>query len=149
MLFISGFMATTTVLALPTTGTKGKKAMKAGVTSDMQITSVDEFLALTPKIIEETTGVKLNFFQKMKLKTSQKVMGIASGKAGSKSQLVALILVLLVGVIGVHRFYLGYIGIGIIQLLTFGAFGIWTLIDLILIITGKLTPKNGSYDSTF
>ncbi len=68
--------------------------------------------------------------------------------SGEKSQLVALLLCLLVGTLGIHRFYLGYVGIGIIQLLTFGAFGIWTLIDLIMIITGDLKPKDGEYDKT-
>lgn len=62
-----------------------------------------------------------------------------------KSQIIALILVLLVGIIGAHRFYLGYTGIGIIQILTLGGCGIWTLIDLIMIITGDLKPKDGDY----
>lgn len=62
-----------------------------------------------------------------------------------KSQVTALLLVLLVGGIGIHRFYLGYTGIGIIQLLTFGACGIWSLIDCIRIITGDLGPKSGRY----
>ena len=65
-----------------------------------------------------------------------------------KSQLVALLLCLFVGFIGIHRFYLGYIGIGVIQLLTAGGFGIWALIDLIMIITGDLKPMNGEYDKT-
>ncbi len=68
---------------------------------------------------------------------------------GGKSQLVALILCALVGTLGIHRFYLGYTGIGIIQLLTLGVCGIWTLIDLIMIITGDLKPKNGEYAKTF
>lgn len=67
----------------------------------------------------------------------------------NKSQLVALLLCLFFGVLGIHRFYLGYIGIGIIQILTAGGCGIWVLIDLILIITGDLKPKNGEYGSKF
>jgi len=67
---------------------------------------------------------------------------------GGKSQLAALLLVLFVGGIGIHRFYLGYTTIGILQILTLGGLGIWTLIDLIRIITGDLTPKGGSYDKT-
>ncbi len=68
--------------------------------------------------------------------------------SGEKSQLVALLLALFVGGLGIHRFYLGYTGIGIIQLLTLGGLGIWSLIDLIMIITGDLEPKNGPYDTT-
>ncbi len=64
---------------------------------------------------------------------------------GEKSQLVALLLVIFVGALGIHRFYLGYTGIGIIQLLTGGGCGIWALIDLIMIITGDLKPKDGDY----
>ena len=65
-----------------------------------------------------------------------------------KSQVAALILCFFVGVLGIHRFYLGYTWQGIVQLLTLGVFGIWTLIDLIRIITGDLQPKGGSYSKT-
>lgn len=78
----------------------------------------------------------------------QKSPSKQSAVAGGKSQLAALLLCLFIGLLGIHRFYLGYVGIGIIQLLTLGGCGIWTLIDLILIITGDLGPKNGSYDKT-
>lgn len=69
-----------------------------------------------------------------------------SADGGGKSQLVALLLCIFVGALGIHRFYLGYIGIGVIQLLTLGACGIWSLIDLIMIITGDLKPKGGDYE---
>jgi|JI6StandDraft_1071083.scaffolds.fasta_scaffold28188_2 hypothetical protein len=69
-------------------------------------------------------------------------------RAGGKSQLIALLLVVLVGGLGIHRFYLGYTWQGIVQLLTLGGCGIWALIDLIRIITGDLTPKDGPYDKT-
>ena len=48
------------------------------------------------------------------------------------------------GVLGVHRFYVGRVGTGIIQLLTLGGLGIWALIDLIMIICGTFTDKNGA-----
>lgn len=77
----------------------------------------------------------------------QVAKAIITGKSGPKSQIIAIVLCLVVGVLGIHRFYLGYTGIGIIQLLTGGVFGIWTLIDLIMLITGDLQPKDGSkYD---
>jgi len=70
----------------------------------------------------------------------------ASSSSGSgKSQLVALLLAIFLGLLGIHRFYLGYIGIGIIQLLTGGLFGIWWIIDIIMIATGNLKPKNEDY----
>lgn len=61
-----------------------------------------------------------------------------------KSKVVALILSIFLGALGIDRFYLGYIGTGILKLITCGGFGIWWLIDLIMIATGKLKPKDGS-----
>lgn len=61
-----------------------------------------------------------------------------------KSKVVALILFIFLGELGIDRFYLGYIGTGILKLITCGGFGIWWLIDLIMIATGKLKPKDGS-----
>ena len=57
---------------------------------------------------------------------------------------MALILSIFLGELGIDRFYLGYIGTGILKLITCGGFGIWWLIDLIMIATGKLKPKDGS-----
>lgn len=48
------------------------------------------------------------------------------------------------GVLGVHRFYVGKVGTGILQLVTLGGLGIWALIDLIMIICGAFTDKNGA-----
>lgn len=56
------------------------------------------------------------------------------------SQVAALLLCFFLGGIGVHRFYLGDTWQGIVQLLTFGVFGIWTLIDFIMLCTGDLGP---------
>lgn len=61
-----------------------------------------------------------------------------------KNWLAALLLCLFLGGIGVHRFYVGKVGTGILQLITLGGCGIWTLIDLIMIITGSFTDKDGN-----
>ena len=52
--------------------------------------------------------------------------------------MVALLLSIFLGSLGIDRFYLGKIGTGILKLITLGAFGIWWLIDLILIATKKM-----------
>lgn len=65
--------------------------------------------------------------------------------AGSdpKSWLVTLLLCIFLGYLGIHRFYTGNIAIGVIQLLTGGGFGIWVVIDLILIVTGSYRDGKG------
>lgn len=61
-----------------------------------------------------------------------------------KEWLVTLLLSLFLGTIGVHRFYVGKIGTGILQLITLGGCGVWTLIDIIMIITGNFKDKDGN-----
>lgn len=62
---------------------------------------------------------------------------------GSKSYLATFLFALFLGYLGVDRFYLGKIGTGILKLLTFGGFGVWWLVDLILIIAGHTKDKVG------
>ena len=62
---------------------------------------------------------------------------------GSKSWIAALLLCFFVGALGVHRFYVGKVGTGILMLITFGGFGVWTLIDFIMIAIGKFSDKQG------
>ena len=42
-----------------------------------------------------------------------------------------------------HRFYVGKIGTGILFWLTAGGFGIWYIIDIVMILLDVFTDKNG------
>ena len=61
----------------------------------------------------------------------------------STDWLTLFLLTFFVGVLGVHRFYTGKIGTGFLMLITLGGFGVWFLVDLILVVTGQFTNKEG------
>ncbi|WP_017415133.1 TM2 domain-containing protein [Clostridium tunisiense] len=61
----------------------------------------------------------------------------------NKKWSVVLILCILLGLIGFHRFYVGKGGTAILMLLTLGGFGIWTLVDLVIISLSEFTDEDG------
>ncbi|MBL6989570.1 MAG: TM2 domain-containing protein [Bacteriovoracaceae bacterium] len=63
-------------------------------------------------------------------------------QVSDKGFVPAALLCLFLGGFGLHRFYVGKIGTGILMLITLGGLGIWTLIDLILIIMGVFKDSN-------
>ena len=65
------------------------------------------------------------------------------GQTSDKDWTTLLILSLLLGWLGVDRFYAGHIGLGVLKLLTVGGCGIWALIDIILVATGKFSDADG------
>ncbi|SDH46945.1 TM2 domain-containing protein [Roseospirillum parvum] len=67
----------------------------------------------------------------------------ASMGVSDKGMVPAALLCFFLGSFGIHRFYVGKIVTGILMLLTLGAFGIWTLIDFVMILVGSFKDKNG------
>ncbi len=66
-----------------------------------------------------------------------------NGSKSNKDWLTTLLLCIFLGGFGAHRFYAGKIGTGLVQLLTAGGCGVWYLVDLVMIITGKFEDSNG------
>lgn len=64
-------------------------------------------------------------------------------EVSEKNRTLALLLAFLLGAFGAHRFYVGKVGTGILQLLTLGGFGIWSLIDLLIIAFGEFRDGDG------
>ncbi|KAI1316048.1 hypothetical protein EDD11_010512 [Mortierella claussenii] len=60
-----------------------------------------------------------------------------------RSYPVAILLSIFFGYVGIDRFYLGYIISALLKLITAGGFGIWYIIDIVLIVIGGLPDHNG------
>ena len=71
--------------------------------------------------------------------TAGQIPGIFS----PKNWVAALVLSVFLGYLGVDRFYLGRVGLGILKLLTFGGYGIWWLIDIVLVATKSARDSSG------
>lgn len=65
------------------------------------------------------------------------------GPPSSRSRMVAGLLGIFLGPLGTHRFYLGYWVLGLAMLATGGGCGIWSLIDAVLVLIGKVPDVDG------
>ncbi|WP_165384924.1 Ltp family lipoprotein [Cryobacterium sp. SO1] len=60
-----------------------------------------------------------------------------------KSFLATWLFAWLLGFFAVDRFYLGKVGTGLLKLFTFAGFGVWYLVDLVLVLAGAQRDKQG------
>ena len=63
--------------------------------------------------------------------------------ASAKSYVVTVLLCFFLGCLGAHRFYVEKTGTAVLMLLTLGGFGIWAIIDLIIILICEFEDANG------
>ena len=66
-----------------------------------------------------------------------------SNKPSQKEFFPVFLLCFFFGILGIHRFYLGKMGTGLLMAVTLGGFGIWALIDCILILTNNFRDSDG------
>lgn len=66
-----------------------------------------------------------------------------AGRYSDRSRLVALLLCWFLGYFGAHRFYVGKMGTGLLMIVTLGGFGLWWLLDLVMIVIGQFTDVEG------
>ena len=69
--------------------------------------------------------------------------------ASPRSRTVAFLLAFFLGVFGAHRFYVGKTGTAVLQLFTLGGFGVWWLVDLIMVATGSFRDADGKLVSSW
>lgn len=69
---------------------------------------------------------------------------VAHGAWVSSKHTTASVLSLLLGWLGIDRFYMGRIGLGILKLITIGGVGVWWVVDMILVGSGKARDSSGT-----
>ena len=62
----------------------------------------------------------------------------------SRSQSTVFLLACFLGYFGADRFYLGQTGLGLLKLFTCGGFGIWAMVDTLMIGMGRFRDAEGN-----
>lgn len=78
---------------------------------------------------------------------SSQITSTDSGTSASiypeRSFLLLWVYALLLGTFGFDRFYLGRVPTGLLKFLTMGGLGLWTFIDLIIVLAGGARDRYG------
>lgn len=96
-----------------------------------------------PLILQQFSLRPIERRTKKRKKRAKKRQKKQNSDYGERSQLTAFLLCVLLGIFGVHRFYTGQIGWGILHLCSLGCCGVFVIIDMVLIIVGKIKTKDG------
>ena len=113
----------------------------AEVSPETSPTSTDSTSSSSPTSVESTPEAAT-----AAAATAPAAAATTERTPGAKNHLVALLLSIFVGTLGIDRFYLGHIGLGVAKLLlSWLTFGIWWLVDVILIATRRV--KNVTWES--
>ncbi|CAF3497252.1 unnamed protein product [Adineta steineri] len=75
---------------------------------------------------------------------SFRITNIPCVKYSSHYFISTLLYSIFLGLFAVDRFSLGHIGIAVGKMITLGGLGLWWIIDIILLIFGKLMPQDDS-----
>lgn len=101
-----------------------------------------EELAKYKKLLDDRVITQEDFDKKKEqLLNSNESTGLTT----DNTWLVTFLLCFFAGFLGIHRFYVGKMGTGFLQIITLGGLGLWVLLDLIMIVIGKFTDKEGKF----
>lgn len=103
----------------------------------MNAQTVDNYIILNQKYFPED---KILFLKERLYAMDERKFSMLSTVA-LKNPVVILIISIFLGFLGIDRFMIGDIGLGVLKLLTFGAFGIFAIVDWFLIL-GRTKEKN-------
>lgn len=103
----------------------------------MDTQRIDTFLLTSSKYFPEE---QIPFLRERLMQVDEKKLALIS-TLQFKDPTTSILISVFAGSLGIDRFFIGDTGLGIGKLLTCGGFGIWTIVDLFLIM-GATREKN-------
>ncbi|MEM9917731.1 MAG: TM2 domain-containing protein [Bacteroidota bacterium] len=147
-LFLLSLLVSSSAMAVVTTVGPTKAEKETTVENNRAAAVLNLYKAIQADLLAKKESEGLTKKEQKTLKKVNRKMKKwekRAAVAGGKKWIVALLLSIFLGGLAIDRFYLGYVGLGIVKLITLGGFGVWALIDLVLIAIRALKPKDGDY----